>query len=103
MVKTWVMILIIMMMMLLMAIIAIIFTVLIFVTIGVVRITMKMTIPMVIVSNVILVIFCQNYYDNDGEVVTNILKPNKSVMVKIMALTIIPLMINVFFYDTGGR
>lgn len=97
------MILIIMMMMLLMAIIAIIFTVLIFVTIGVVRITMKMTIPMVIVSNVILVIFCQNYYDNDGEVVTNILKPNKSVMVKIMALTIIPLMINVFFYDTGGR
>lgn len=53
-------------MMLLMAIIAIIFTVLIFVTIGVVRITMKMTIPMVIVSNVILVIFCQNYYDNDG-------------------------------------
>lgn len=103
MVKTWVMILIIMMMMLLMAIIAIIFTVLIFVTIGVVRITMKMTIPMVIVSNVILVIFCQNYYDNDGEVVTNILKPNKSVMVKIMALTIIPLMINVLFYDTGGR
>lgn len=36
-------------------------------------------------------------------VVTNILKPNKSVMVNIMALTIIPLTINVFFYDTGGR